>query len=73
MTGQSMRCRFCGRILPAWVPVQRKYDGAVLLHHFGQSHPTEVGRFLDQMHTTDDVASVSLQAFDPVVEIEEGA
>lgn len=63
---RSFRCRFCGVVLPAWFPAQRRPDGAMLLHHLSRCHPAEVGHFLDQMHTTSDITRVAVQAFDAV-------
>lgn len=71
ISSPSFRCRFCGTILPAWFSVQHKPDGAMLLHHLARRHPTEVGRFLEQMPTTDDIARVTMLAFDPVEEVGE--
>jgi hypothetical protein len=33
------RCRFCGAVLPAWLPVAREPNGSMLLHHLSQQHP----------------------------------
>jgi len=33
-------CRFCGRVPPAWLPVPKRPDGALLLGHLSQSHLT---------------------------------
>jgi len=30
------RCRFCGHVLPAWLPVAKQPDGAMLLGHLGR-------------------------------------
>jgi hypothetical protein len=63
-TGRRYRCRCCGVVLSAWFPVPGEPDGAMLLNHVAQAHPAAVGRFLDQMHTTDDITPVILQAFE---------
>ena len=62
------RCRFCGVTLPAWLPVPQVPDGAMLLWHLGQRHPAELGPFLEQMHTMEDIAQVATQAFEVVEE-----
>jgi hypothetical protein len=36
----------------------------MLIGHVAQARPSEVGQFLDQMHTTDDITPVILQAFE---------
>jgi hypothetical protein len=45
------RCRFCGALLPAWLPVAKRPDGALLLHHLSQHHPHLVGPYLERMET----------------------
>lgn len=56
------RCCVCGLELPAWLPSPKRPDGAMLLGHLSQQHPTEVGPFLAQMRT-EDITSVAAQAF----------
>jgi hypothetical protein len=43
-------CRFCGHCLPAWLPVARRLDSAMLLHHLGR-HPEQAGPYLRRMET----------------------
>jgi hypothetical protein len=43
------RCRLCGHRLPAWLPVARRPDSAMLLHHLGDMHPAEAGPDLRRM------------------------
>ena len=62
------RCRFCGVTFSAWLAVPGEPDGALLLHHISQSHPRELGRYLDQMPTTDDITPAILQAYEEVEE-----
>jgi hypothetical protein len=63
---QRFRCRFCGVVFSAWLAVPGEPDGALLLHHVTQAHPAEVGRFLDQMHTDDDITPAIVQAYEVV-------
>jgi hypothetical protein len=56
------RCRFCGAVLPAWYPVPGEPNGAMLLHHLGAMHPTEVGPYLDRMRT-ECITTVALEAY----------
>ncbi len=65
-TDRRYRCRCCGVVLSAWFSVPGEPDGAMLLNHVSQAHPAEVGHFLDQMHTTEDIAPVAAQAFELV-------
>jgi dissimilatory sulfite reductase (desulfoviridin) alpha/beta subunit len=67
-TGRRYRRRCCGVVLSAWYAVSGVPDGAMLLGHMTRTHPAEVGRFLDQMHTTDDITPVIVQTFEAVDE-----
>jgi hypothetical protein len=60
------RCRFCGAVFSAWIPVPGEPDGALLLGHIRQSHPGELTPFLEQMHTDDDITPAIVQAFEEV-------
>jgi hypothetical protein len=37
------RCRYCGAIPSAWLPVAKRPDGAMLLSLLSQQHPDQVG------------------------------
>jgi hypothetical protein len=65
-TRKRFRCRFCGQILNAWQPLFQEPDGTMLLGHLSRNHPDQVGRYLDQMHTTEDITLVAAQAFELV-------
>jgi hypothetical protein len=69
-TRPRFRCRFCGVTFSAWLAVLGEPDGALLLYHVTQSHPTELTPFLEQMHTTDDITPAILQAYEVVEEPE---
>jgi hypothetical protein len=58
------RCRLCGRLLNAWQPIFQEPDGAMLLGHLSQHHLDQVGRYLVQMHMTEDITPVAAQAFE---------
>jgi hypothetical protein len=60
--------RFCGILLPAWLPVAQQPDGAMLVHHLGQHHPDHVGHYLQQMRHDEDIGEVAAQAFEVVEE-----
>jgi hypothetical protein len=60
------RCRYCGHELPAWLPAAQAPDGALLLHHLAQQHPTEVGAYLARMPTDDDHEPVVVEAFEVI-------
>jgi len=59
------RCRFCGRDLPAWLPVAPRPDGAMLLHHLGDRHPTEVRPYLKRMQT-EEIATMAAEAYEVI-------
>jgi hypothetical protein len=59
------RCRFCGHDLPAWLPVAKRPNGAMLLYHLSQQHPDRVGPYLDRMRT-EDIGTVAAEAFEIV-------
>jgi hypothetical protein len=52
------RCRVCGRVLPAWLAAAQRPNGAMLLHHLGDMHPSEVRPYLKRM-ATEDIATVA--------------
>jgi hypothetical protein len=66
------RCRFCGALLPAWLPAARAPNGALLLGHLSQHHRDQVKAFVGRMHTSEDITPVAAEAYE-VVEVEEHA
>ena len=56
------RCRYCGAILPAWLPVAKRPEGSMLLYHLSQQHPDEVGPYLDRMAADEDIGTVAAEA-----------
>jgi hypothetical protein len=67
-TNKRYRCRYCGAELPAWLPVAKRPNGAMLLYHLGQQHPDQVGHYLDQIRHDEDIAEVAAQAYEVVEE-----
>ena len=65
MTPRRYRCRYCGAVLPAWLPVSQRPDGAMLLGHLSQHHPDELAPYLARMWT-EDIATVAAEAFEVV-------
>jgi hypothetical protein len=61
------RCRSYGRVRPAWLPAAQHPNGAMLLHHLGDMHPSEVGPYLKRM-ATEDIATVTAEAYAVVEE-----
>ena len=68
-TRRRYRCRYCGVVFNAALPVTQRPNGAILLHHLSQSHPDQVGPYLERMRT-EDIAMVAAEAYE-VVEGEE--
>jgi len=58
-------CRYCGWELPAWLPVAKQPNGAMLLHHLGDMNSTEVRPYLRRMET-EDIATVAAEAYEVI-------
>jgi len=68
-TRKRFKCRFCGAVLPAWLPIAKRPEGSMLLYHLGQQHPDQVGPYLERMRTAY-IATVAAEAFEVVEEDE---
>jgi hypothetical protein len=66
---KRFKCRFCGLILPAWLPVAKRPNGAMLLTHLSLHHRAEVAvqRLLERMRT-EDIGTVAAEAFKVIEE-----
>jgi hypothetical protein len=42
-TRKRFKCRFYNHVLPAWFPVVKRINSAMLLHHLGQDHRDQMG------------------------------
>jgi hypothetical protein len=62
---KRFRCRICGVTLPAWLPVAKQPDGAMLLYHLSQQHPAEVKPYLERMRT-EDIRTVTMEVYERV-------
>jgi hypothetical protein len=49
------------------MPVAQRPNGAMLLHHLGDMHPSEVRPYLKRMET-EDIATVAAEAYEVVGE-----
>jgi hypothetical protein len=47
--------------------VAQRLDGAMLLHHLGAMHPTEIGPYLVRMRT-EDIGTVAAEAYEVIEE-----
>jgi hypothetical protein len=66
---QRYRCRFCGLLLNAWLPVFQAPDGALLLGHLTQHHRAEARATLARLRETmEEIATVAAEAFEVVEE-----
>jgi hypothetical protein len=61
------RCRSCGLVLPAWLPVAQRPNRALLLGHLADRHPSEARPYLTRM-ATEDIATVAAEAYEVIEE-----
>jgi hypothetical protein len=54
-----VRCRLCGVILPGWLPMFNRPDGALLLSHLSRAHPVELTPLRERM-ATEDIGPVAM-------------
>jgi len=66
MTDKRFKCRYCGAVLPAWIPVFNEPDGAMLLYHLSHNHPDQVGAYLARVQTEEDIGTVAAEAYEVV-------
>ena len=63
-----VRCALCGFVFPGgWfrLPVTKRPNGAMLLHHLSAMHPEELRRYLARMRT-EDIATVAAECYEVV-------
>ena len=60
-THKRFKCRFCGIVLPAWLPVAKRPEASMLLYHLSQRHAAQVGPYLERMRT-ESIATVAAEA-----------
>jgi hypothetical protein len=65
-------CRHCGVLLPGWLPVLKRPNGALLLGHLGQAHRDQVGAYLARMGGDDDIGEIAAEAYE-LVELDDAA
>jgi hypothetical protein len=58
------RCRYCGYDFPAWLPVAKRPDGAMLLHHLAAIHRGRVGSYLRRMEAGECIDWVVVEAYE---------
>jgi hypothetical protein len=52
---QRYRCRFCGVLLPAWLPVAQRPEASMRLYHL-QRHLDQAGPYLQRLAAGEDIA-----------------
>jgi hypothetical protein len=62
---QRYHCRYCSHILPSWLPVAKRPNGAMPPYHLSQEHPDQVGPYLERMRT-ERIATVTAEAYEVV-------
>jgi hypothetical protein len=68
----QLRCRSCQAVLPGWLRVQNRPDGAMLLTHVSAMHQDQVGPYRRRMET-EDIGTVAMVAFKRVEEQDEAS
>lgn len=48
---KGLKCRYCGRTLPAWLPVAKRPESSMLLYHLAQDHLEELRPYLQRLET----------------------
>ena len=48
---RHVRCTLCGVVLSGWLPIPNVPNSAMLLHHLGADHLSEVKPYLVRMET----------------------
>jgi hypothetical protein len=66
MTDKRFKCRYCGAVLRAWIPVFEAPNVARLLHHLSHLHPDRVGAYWARMHRDEDIGPVAAEAFEVI-------
>jgi hypothetical protein len=67
LNSKCYHCRYCGTILPAWLPAAKRPNGAMLLTHLSQHHRAELvlKRLLARMRT-EEIGTVAAEAFEVI-------
>ena len=64
--GRRFKCKFCGAILRAWLPVGQEINGAMLLSHLSQSHRAESPTDVNRMQRTEDIGTIAAEALEVI-------
>ena len=62
---RHVRCKLCGLVLPAWLPIPNKPESSMLLYHLRARHLGEVKPYLVRMET-ECIDTVVMELFERV-------
>jgi hypothetical protein len=60
------RCTLCGCKLPAWLPVAKRPDGAMLLHHLAQDHPDQIPTYVERTNAGKTIADAAAAIYEVI-------
>jgi hypothetical protein len=60
------RCTLCGCELPAWLPVAKRPDGAMLLHHLAQDHPDQIPAYVERTNAGQAIADAAAAIYETI-------
>jgi hypothetical protein len=65
-TRRRYRCTLCGCELPAWLPVAKRPDGAMLLHHLAQDHPDQIPGYVERTNAGQAIADAAAAIYEVI-------
>jgi hypothetical protein len=65
-TRRFYRCTLCGCELPAWLPVAKRPDGAMLLHHLAQDHLDQIPPYVERTNAGQAIADAAAAIYEIV-------
>jgi hypothetical protein len=65
-TRRLYRCKLCGCELPAWLPVAKRPDGAMPLHHLAQDHPDQIRAYVERTDAGQEITEAAAVIYDVV-------
>jgi hypothetical protein len=71
-TRRLYRCKLCGCELPAWLPVAKRPDRAMLLHHLAQDHPDQIPAYVERTNAGQAIADAAAVIYDVIDTPERG-
>jgi hypothetical protein len=71
-TRRLYRCKLCGCELPAWLPVAKRPDGAMLLHHLAQDHREQTPAYVERTNAGQTIADAATAIYEVIDTPERG-